>query len=480
MKKILLVVLLIGATFSLAACGKKRTTSSYEVLSVAELKAAEEVNVTFRIPFGDAIQKVINEMIDSFNVEYPNVNITLDYFSGYDKMKEATIYEINGGITPTMIVGYPDHFAEYLITGSIISLDKFINAEDPVIGYSEAELADFLPGYIAENRQFDSNKAYRGLPFNKSTEVLYYNKDFFETYDLEVPETWDDLIALSAQIQTIVSTLEDNSHSWLPNIKTNLSKGQFLPMMYDSTGNLFTTIIHQFDGNYTSQVYRDNGVINLQQGILSFVEDKKAQDALTFLQTLANDKMLNVPDYWEELYGSGFFNDGRILMNIGSTAGISHYSTAKSSIGIAPIPYKDADHKYVIQQGTNVAIFANATDLEKLAAWLFIKHMLTPENTADFAMKTGYLPVRKSSYDLESYVEFLENPAPIDKSTSAIHNATLEYSKNGWNYFVDPAWSGSSTVRTEVGTALVQILVNKADVKQALKEARDRYAGTAS
>lgn len=477
MKKILLVLLLIGATFGLAACKTKGPVSQdYEVLSIAELKAAENVEVTFRIPFGSDIQKVIQEMIDSFEEEYPNVTITLQVYSGYDNMKETTIYDINGGSTPTMIVGYPDHFAEYLITGSIISLDKFINAEDPAIGYSKEEIEDFVPGYIAENRQFDKDKDFRGLPFNKSTEVLYYNKDFFDKYNLQAPQTWEEVEQLSKQIYEIVAELEDNTYSWLPNIKTNLKDGKFMPMMYDSSGNLFTTIIHQFDGKYTSQVYRENGVIHLQQGILSFVDDPKAKEALTYLQKLSNDRVFNVPDFWEELYGSGFFNEGRILMNIGSSGGVSHYGTAKSRIAVAPIPYKDENHKYVIQQGTNVTIFAGASDLEKLAAWLFIKHMLTPENTAMFAMNTGYFPVRKSAYELPEYVEFLENPTPAQKNYSLVNNIAKEYSENGWNYFVDPAWSGSSSVRAEVGTAVVQILVNKADVQTAFNDAKNRYA----
>lgn len=47
------------------------------------------------------------------------------------------------------------------------------------------------------------------------------------------------------------------------------------------------------------------------------------------------------------------------------------------------------------------------SDAEKLAAWLFIKFMLEPENTAKFAVNTGgYLPVRTSAYETEEYKEF--------------------------------------------------------------------------
>ena len=103
-------------------------------------------------------------------------------------------------------------------------------------------------------------------------------------------------------------------------------------------------------------------------------------------------------------YGSYAYNVGKAIMNIGSTGGSGYYSDAICSTGVAPIPYKDAEHKSVIQQGTNVCIMSQASDLQKLAAWLFIKHMLTPENTAEFAITTGYMPVRQSAYDLPDYL----------------------------------------------------------------------------
>lgn len=464
------------SAFVMAGCKNTQSSSQYEVLTIEELQAETSVDITFRIQFGKAIQDVILELIESFNEEYPNVNITLDIVNGsYTEMKKATVNDISGGLAPTMSVGYPDHFAEYLITDSIISLNGFMDATDPRIGYTQAEIDDFLEGYVAENTMFDLDGSFKGLPFNKSTEVMVYNKDFFDHFELTPPTTWAELETLSTTIYDIVDDLTDKQYAWLGDIATNLAASEFLPLMYDSTGNLFTTIIHQFDGKYTGALYRgDSGVVDVQRGTLDFATDEKASQALTYLQGLAEDNVMNVPEVWEGLYGSNFFINGKILMNVGSTGGISHYADSISSWNAAPIPYKDADHKYVIQQGTNFTIFSQASDMQKLAAWLFIKHCLTPENTAMFAMKTGYLPVRHSAYELEIYESFLNNPTPAQSDFSKVHNATLEYSGNGWNYFVDAAWAGSSGVRDEVGTALAQILVLKTSVATALADAVSR------
>lgn len=471
MKKVLSLVIVLVAVFALSGCNKGYS-SDYEVLSIEQLKAEESVKITFRIPFTTtAIVNQIDDMIASFNEEYPNVHVKVETIGGYDEMKDATILHIGGGKAPTLTVGYPDHFAEYLITEAIIPLDKFIESEDPRIGYTQEELNDFLPGYLNESRQFDSEKSFIGMPFNKSTELLFYNKDFFEEFDLEVPETWEELRALSAQIYEIVEDIEDGEYSFLGNIATNIDDEHFIPMMYDSTGNLFTTIIHQFGGKYTESIYRSNGVTDVQRGKLSFANNNKAKEALTYLQTLASENVFTVPEAWEGKYGSNFFINSQILLNVGSTAGASHYSDSIGEWAVAPIPYYDEDHKFVIQQGTNLCIFSQASDMEKLAAWLLIKHFLTPENTARFAMATGYLPVRASAYELQEYVDFLNDET---QDTAKVHKAAAAYSANGWQYFVDPAWSGSNKVRNEAGTALTQILVYKTDVQQAINDAINR------
>lgn len=476
MKKLFGLILTLVAAVALVGCGGTEqkdpsiAENNYTVETIENLKAQadDSVLVSIRIPFGTNIQAIIREFADEFEAEYPSVKIELDVVSGYDEMKDATIQDINGGQVPTMTVGYPDHFAEYLITKSIIALDNFI--EDENVGYSEEEMNDFLPGYIKENRQFDNAGSYVGLPFNKSTEALYYNVEFFEEFGLEVPKTWDEMEALCARIMEIVPTLEDNQYSWLGSIKTNLANGEFIPCLYDSGGNLFTTIIHQFGGKYTESIYKSNGIVDVQKGNLGFPTSPEAKEALTYLQGLASKGYFNMPDSMELSYGSYAYNVGKCIMNIGSTGGSGYYSDAICSTAVAPIPYKDANHKNVIQQGTNVCIMSQASDLQKLAAWLFIKHMLTPENTAEFAIVTGYMPVRQSAYDLPEYLDFLEGPTTAAK----VHQATAKYAQEGYEYFVDAAWAGSSNVRTECQTAISQILVDKANIETALQEAVNR------
>ena len=478
MKKFITLVLMLLAACVLVGCNNGSTGSktgdiaetNYTVETVENLNAQApgSVVVSFRIPFGTTIENQIRDFADEFQALYPSVTIELEVVSGYDEMKNATIQDIGGGKVPTMTVGYPDHFAEYLISKSIISLDKFI--KDPNVGYTTEELADFLPGYITENRQFDKNGTYVGLPFNKSTEALYYNVEFFEEFNLDVPTTWDEMEKVCEEIMDIVKGLEDDQYSWLGKIKTNVTNGEFIPCLYDSGGNFFTTIIHQFGGEYTKSIYKSNGLVDVQRGTLCFNTSNEAYEAFEYLQGLSKKGYISMPDALELTYGSYAYNVGKAIMNIGSTGGSGYYADAICTTGVAPLPYKTEEHKNVIQQGTNVCIMAQASDLEKLAAWLFIKYMLQPEKTAEFAMTTGYMPVRQSAYELQDYIDWLAGPTNAAK----VHNATAKYAGEGWQYFVDAAWAGSSTVRNECETAMIQIIVNQTDINQALQDAVGR------
>jgi len=117
-------------------------------------------------------------------------------------------------------------------------------------------------------------------------------------------------------------------------------------------------------------------------------------------------------------------------------------------------------------------MLAQSTNLERAAAWLFIKFLLQPEVTAKFAMASGgYLPVRLSAYETEAYQEYLDNPPLEKRSYSKAANLALQYREQGYQFFVDPAFVGSSKVRDEVGSALVSVIVNKAEVKKRLEDA---------
>src|SRR5690606_17099109 len=109
------------------------------------------------------------------------------------------------------------------------ALNNFIN--HPTLGFSQAELDDFLPSLWAEGASYDTEGTILSLPFTKSSEGFFYNKTYFETHGYDVPETWDEVFAIAADIK--------------------LREPNAIPFGYDSEDNLFITGSKQWDAPYT-------------------------------------------------------------------------------------------------------------------------------------------------------------------------------------------------------------------------------------
>ena len=140
-------------------------------------------------------------------------------------------------------------------------------------------------------------------------------------------------------------------------------------------------------------------------------------------------------------------------MTIGSSAGAtSQRPTADSSgnypfeVGIAPIPQVNPDRPKVISQGPSLCIFNNKKNpQETIAAWLFAKFLSTDiEYQADIALNTGYVPVTTAVMNDPIYKEDIQKADGGDNIAQLSIDVCMKQSNN---YFVSPAFNGSSEAR---------------------------------
>ena len=240
-------------------------------ISLVSCNKEDKIVVRFAVTSGQ-IAQAIERLQFKTNFENENPDIKVDIVileGGYDDLRPNNYgYQYRNDTAPDIVIGYPDHFAEYYGGGALVNLQTFI--DDPVHGYTDEELNDFLESYLAENRGFNSqnpNDLY-GLPFNKSSEVLIYNKTAFEllfgdNWEEKVPETWDDLYTVSLEIIDLVKAGELDNH-WeieadnpdTPEDETkylkvsDYFKNKFAPFGYDSSANAFITLTRQWGGIY--------------------------------------------------------------------------------------------------------------------------------------------------------------------------------------------------------------------------------------
>ena len=477
MKKIIALILLafVLCTGILTSCSGGGTNTPDDTKGSGEQSThtipTENVTVVFYHTMGKNLRDVLVKYIAEFNKVYPNITIDEQSIGGYDDVRDQIITELQAGKQPALAYCYPDHVATYLRSKKVIDLNEYIN--DANVGLTEAQKNDFIAGYYKEGQQFgDESKMYT-LPFSKSTEVMYYNKTFFENNGLKVPDHWfstgaNDDTSMDYVIKKI-KEIEPNS----------------IPLGYDSEANWFITMTEQLKTPYTQSVDKveDRFLFNNEQNI-DFCNK--------FRDWCLNGYMTTQAIYGG--YTSGLFTNNaanengvviRSYISIGSSAGATYQCPAKQDdgsypfeVGIATIPQADAGNTKVISQGPSLCMLKQKDSKVNDAAWALVKFLLTsPEFQAEFSMTSGYVPVLKSAFELEPYKEFLAG-ANNNKDGIAALSAKICMEQES-SYFTSPAFVGSSDARDEVGKLLTAYIsaaatVTEAELKQLFADAYNR------
>ncbi|MCR5443589.1 MAG: extracellular solute-binding protein [Sphaerochaetaceae bacterium] len=465
MKKTLLVaLLLIGALFAVFANGDEETATPTAASSKAFQVPAtgydgSDVTITFYHTMGTNLSTVLDDYIVEFNKLYPNIHVSWEAIGSYDDVRDQISTQIFVGSQPNIAYCYPDHVALYNMAGAVATLDNLIDSKietkradgtTETLGLTAEQKADFIEGYYNEGKQFGDGLMYT-MPLSKSTEVLYYNKTFFDQNGIKVPTTWAEMEQVCAQIKAI----DPNS----------------IPLGYDSEANWFITMCEQYNSPYTS-ANEPHYLFNNEQNI-EFVKMFRDWYQKGYLTT-------------QKLYGaytSGLFTSTTGVtsyMSIGSSAGATYQRPAKGAdgtypfeVGIATIPQVSETNRKVISQGPSLCIFDKANPQEVVASWLFVKYLTTTiEFQAEFGMASGYVPVIKSVAQNEVYADFLASADGGDYVTALSAKVCLEQEDA---YYTSPAFNGSSTARDQVGALLPKCLTLTDDnqIRKAFEEALD-------
>lgn len=404
-------ILPLALTLSLmAGCsGNKQTTTTTNEEIITEIN--NPVEITFWHAMNGDQEKSLQGLVDKFTKENPNITVTLQNQSSYaDLQQKITATTASPKNLPTITQAYPDWLLNAIDENLVLDLKpyienetlKFDNYDDIVKGFREASTID--------------GKIY-GIPFNKSTEVLWYNKTLLDKLNLKVPTTYEEFEDVSEQIKE----------------KENIIGGGF-----DSLSNYYTTYLKNegviFDSNLDPTSEKSVEAVDYY---LDGIKDG-------YFRIAGTDKYLSAP-----------FGNETIAMFVGSNAGeafVKQGVADKFEIGVAPYPAKE-----VMQQGTDLFIFNSATSEQKTAAYEFLKFLTTTENQITWAKETGYIPVRESAINSDEYKNSGSLIAPI------ISDSTK-------NLFTNPLVKGMDSAYRESSTVLESILAEKnPDVKAKLE-----------
>ena len=454
---VLVLVLSVTALVSLAACNFEE----------------DGITITFYHTMGQGLRNVLEEYIAEFNKIYPDIHIEHTQVGDYDAVRNKVNVDISTGSEPNIAYCYPDHVAGYNIAKAVMEMDSYIestgtveagkfgNTEEMPIGLTEAQIKDLQDGgFYEEGRQFaakeDGSTPMYTLPFSKSTEVLFYNKTFFEANSskIDVPTHWWCTESCPAECH---SSMEYVCKTILEITKD--SGKDIIPLGYDSEANWFISMAEQF------------ATLDPEHKSLYTTAEGDATDHYLFNNDTMKEFMTRINGWYSKnyfttkalnsnKYTSNLFKNQESFMSIGSSAGASNQAPQTVDgkypfdVGITIIPQVNPDAPKVISQGPSVCIFNKASEDEMLASWLFVKFLVT--NTtfqAKFSQTSGYVPVLASVNNDPVYSAFLAAADGGDGITALSAKVCVQQAHA---YYTSPAFNGSSKARDEVGSLLVK------------------------
>ena len=512
LKLLLVAPFAIGALSALTSCGNARfIPGSPDTDKIDVTLDTKGVTITMWSGFGSDMSKCLEDRLEEFTAK-TGIIVKHESKSGYPNLLKAINLASTSGSFPNIANGYPDHFASYVKSNILLRLDGLLENDAKrgevqgaytqngkrfgADGIKLMDYEDFYDDYVVENETLefkeDGSGYILGVPFNKSTEEMVYNADLFDWAAKQdawkdkifVPKTWAEVKSVGLAVKELVGPLfktaeadgkilADNGNVYsttaeveAANAKivmnmTNVLATDFRPFTYDAGANLFITLVRQYGGQYTEVDKTKTG-----RGYAVFDSDE-TRAALTMLKDLFDTGIAAIPSFYNELYCSNAFKAYKSVMNVGSTAGLANITSNAIKTKIAPIPYKDADHKYVISQGTSLGLFNKGTDKQKLAAWKLMVY-LSQQDNGQFAADTGYYPTCDYSYNSDGYQEYLDSTVKSDTDKLRLASAEVnnnEYVENHWNKFVDPGFRGSADIREQVELIPGYLMTNTYDVQ---------------
>ena len=404
-KKLLAIALSLGL---MTACGKAPTKTNEEI--VTEIK--EPVEITFWHAMNGDQEKALQKLTKEFTDKNTNIKITLQNQSSYpDLQQKITATLASPKDLPTITQAYPDWMINAVQDNLLVDLEAYINNDK--LKFDNYD--DILPSF-RESSKIDG-KIY-GIPFNKSTEVIWYNKTLFDELNIKPPTSYEELTKVAKEIK---------------------DKKGIVGAGFDSLNTYYTTFLKRegvvFDPEFNPTSEASVKAVNY------YLDGIKGG----YFRIAGTDKYL-----------SGPFANGTVAMYIGSNAGETFVKQGvgdKFEVGVAPYPSKPS-----LQQGTDVYMFSSATSEQRTAAYEYLKFMTTKESQITWAKETGYIPVRKSAIDSEEYKNSGSLIAPIlSKATSDL--------------YTNPILSGADSAFRESGNVLESILAApNTDINKKLEE----------
>lgn len=343
------------------------------------LRAEPETEISFYFPVavGGPITKIIDGYAADFQRENSGIKVTPIYAGTYQDTLTKAQTALKAGSGPQMAV---------LLSTDVFTLidDDLIVPIDSLAGDAagKAWLGGFYPAFL-KNGEIGGH--VWGVPFQRSTIVLFWNKDAFRGAGLDPehpPATWQEHAAFAAKL---TQTKDGQVERW----------GTQIP----STGFpywLFQALATEAGGTLANAA-----------GTVTDFASAAGVEALRYWIDLSTKYHAHPPGVVEWGTTPRDFLEQKAAMIWTTTGNLSNIrGNAKFPFGVAMLP---ADKRRGSPTGGgNFYLFKSASEPQRRACLRFLRWIGSPERAARWGIDTGYVATRPDAWETVAMRQYAE------------------------------------------------------------------------
>jgi multiple sugar transport system substrate-binding protein len=319
-----------------------------------------------------APSSLFESQVEEFNSTNPwGIVVRAKSYQNFTELYEQASAAVNGPNRPDVVVGLPEYAVEWNTQEAVLDLNPYVS--DPLYGLSNAEIADF-PSVFWKQDQVGGVRL--AMPAQRTARLLLYNQTWANELGFDEPpatsaEFEERACKANQTMRSDADPQNDGQGGWLIDTQPMTGLSWLLAFgggAQESSGFRFLTPENIRATRFVKGLEEDGCAWKTQNITpLSKFVDRSALFATASLEDL--------PDLARAFASAG--------------------STDKWTVLPFPGP---ADSALVVYGSSYILL--NSDDPDQLAAWLFVRWLLSPENQADWVNSVGYFPLQASTMSL--------------------------------------------------------------------------------
>ncbi|WP_320033582.1 ABC transporter substrate-binding protein [Halarcobacter sp.] len=401
------------------------------VLAASFLSSANaqktELTMYYPVSVGGPLTKIVDSMVEEFEKKNPDIDVNAIYAGNYNDARIKSLAALKAGKPAQLAVMFSIDTYDLIEQNAIVPFSDILKSEE-----DKKWLNSFYPALMENGTTLGKVWA---VPFQRSTIVMYYNKDAFKKAGLDPeqpPKNWDELASMGKKLT--------NDDQW----------GVMIP----STGYPYWMF---------GALAKQNGEVLMNgDGTKTYFDNPKVVDALQYWKDLSHkyNVMPQGTIEWGTLRKN--FLSGKTAMMWHSTGNLTAVKkNATFDFGVAMLPANEM--RGTPTGGGNFYIFKKTTPEQRAASIKLIKFMTSPENSAKWSKGTGYIGISQASYDTPTLKKYVEEFPPAKVARDQLKYATAELSTYQ-----------TGRIRKILDDTIQAVLTDKKDAKEALNEAQNQ------